>query len=339
MLEHFNVGSLRIDERIRTYREAIQELIRDKLVMQDKIRLVEQLKLPTSLMMITNQTVLDINQFCNEDFTPPESPDYMSRAYIILDTFSKAFQIEDFFDGWDILLILAYLQVIASEQNELYKNRQDANITAIYEVLKQLEFVHRQIQDEFYFTKRDIDLPDKHPSTRLTTLEELEDLNSSYRDFVASVMLRLKANVDSELVQAELLNSVKSLYRSMEPLEDEGFNSMYDYLGFIIYHGTNHILYSMTESTLEQDIEKRYLALSMEQRLSLFEDEEIEQIAQDADNEMNKIDSIASLEQLIRHSYIYETCLYRLKREFISKVPEYDPDASLEMDDSEANLN
>lgn len=333
MRENFHASSLKIADRMRAYREAIQALISDKLSLHDKIQLVEQLKLPTRLVMLTDQTVMEVQQFCNEDYTAPEDTDYMSRGYLVLNVFEQALKIQDFFEGWDILLILAYLQVMGSEGDTISENAGIESFTLAHEALEHLIFLHREIQNEFDFIHRYIDFSDAYANTRRTASEELEELESSYREFLCSTMMHLKARADSAVVEKELLSGLKALYRSMSPLDDDGFDNMYDYLGFIFYHGTEHMLYGVTHELLEDYIQKKFLALSLQERLCLLCDEEIERVAKDNSNRMSEMRGIESLEQLLIDSYAYDNCLLELKDKFISSLPQYDPYASKDSQD------
>jgi len=172
---------------------------------------------------------------------------------------------------------------------------------------------------EFYSNRstgyRDICLP------HIGLEEYVEKRNENLYELLYSLG-SLSANTKAELI-GKIISTIKKEYFQQPALDDDGFANLYDYLGYLDYHGGDHVLYQMAFDQLYNDIEYEVYHLPLPDMVTLLEDD-IYEIVDSGD--MQDIDSWNDFRHAIAESHEYRQLLSEIKKEFMRGVPEYFPE-------------
>ena len=120
----------------------------------------------------------------------------------------------------------------------------------------------------------------------------------------------------------EIINTIKKEYLQQPSLNDDGFTNLYEYLGYIDYHGSNHLLHQMAFDELDNDIHCKVYHLTLPDLVMLLEDD-IHSIVDDGD--MEDLRDWHIFEKIIKESHEFDNLLREIRREFMRGVPEYFP--------------
>ncbi|WP_350588116.1 hypothetical protein [Psychrobacter sp. 78a-MNA-CIBAN-0178] len=132
----------------------------------------------------------------------------------------------------------------------------------------------------------------------------------------------LSTNTKDKLI-SDIINTIKKDYLQQPSLDDDGFANLYEYLGYINYHGGDHFLYQTAIDELDNDIHCEVYHLSLPDMVTLLEDH-IYEIVDNGD--MQDIDSWKDFERGIVESHEFHQLLRAIKEEFMRGVPEYFPE-------------
>lgn len=121
----------------------------------------------------------------------------------------------------------------------------------------------------------------------------------------------------------EIVNTIKKEYLQQPSLNDDGFANLYEYLGYIDYHGSNHLLHQMAFDELDNDIHCEVYHLTLPDLVMLLEDD-IHSIVDDGD--MEDLRDWHIFEKIIKESHEFDNLLREIRREFMRGVPEYFPE-------------
>ena len=151
--------------------------------------------------------------------------------------------------------------------------------------------------------------------------EYIEERNQNLYELLYSLG-SLSINTKDKLIK-EIISTIKKEYLQQPPLDDDGFTSLYEYLGYIDYHGGDHALYEMAFDELDNDIDCEVYHLPLPDMVMLLEDD-IYEIVDSGD--MQDIDSWNDFRHAIAESHEYRQLLSEIKKEFMRGVPEYFPE-------------
>lgn len=132
----------------------------------------------------------------------------------------------------------------------------------------------------------------------------------------------LSANTKDKLI-GEIITTIKEEYFQQSPLDDDGFANLYEYLGYLDYHGGDHVLYETAFDQLYNDIEYEVYHLPLPDMVTLLEDD-IYKIVDDGD--MEDLSDWEVLRKGIAESHEFGQLISEIMSEFMSGVPEYFPE-------------
>lgn len=162
----------------------------------------------------------------------------------------------------------------------------------------------------------------KHIRLESEALEEyVEERNQNLYELLCSLG-SLSANTKDKLID-EIITTIKKEYLQQPPLDDDGFTNLYEYLGYIAYHGSDHALYQTAFEELDNTIHCKVSHLSLPDMVKLFEDE-IDNIVDNGD--MQDIDEWSDYSKVIVESSEFDRLLREIRGEFMRGVPEYFPE-------------
>lgn len=151
--------------------------------------------------------------------------------------------------------------------------------------------------------------------------EHLEQRNQNLYELLYSLG-SLSANTKDKLI-GEIITTIKNEYLQQPPLDDDGFANLYEYLGYINYHGGDHFLYQTAIDELDNDIHCEMYHLPLPDMVTLLEDD-IYEIVDNGD--MEDLSDWEVLRKGIAESHEFGQLIGEIKRGFMRGVPEYFPD-------------
>ncbi len=263
------------------------------------------------------------------------------------------------FSSHELELILMLRQVFASDNiekeqlikgfNQLaeqfkYSDDTIANCDYLF-VQSYIAFIHEQIthhfsEDDVDTTTQDnllalagfsVDMAElyasqslryKHIKREAVGLEEhIEKRNENLYELLYSLG-SLSANTKDKLI-SDIISTIKKEYLQQPPLDDDGFANLYEYLGYINYHGGDHFLYQTAIDELDNDISCEVCHLPLPDMVKILEDD-IYDIFFDAD--MKEISDLKEFRSGLVNSDQFDQLLREIKKEFMRGVPEYFPE-------------
>lgn len=151
--------------------------------------------------------------------------------------------------------------------------------------------------------------------------EHLEQRNQNLYELLYSLG-SLSANTKDKLI-GEIITTIKNEYLQQPPLDDDCFANLYEYLGYINYHGGDHFLYQTAIDELDNDIHCEMYHLPLPDMVTLLEDD-IYEIVDNGD--MEDLSDWEVLRKGIAESHEFGQLIGEIKRGFMRGVPEYFPD-------------
>ncbi len=233
-----------------------------------------------------------------------------------------------------------------NQLTEWFQNLEDTVADCDYLFIQAyISFIHEQIT--FRFSKKDLDARTQENLLALARFSiELAEFYSNrstgYRDIclphigleeyvekrnenlyellysLGSLSLASKDNLVEKIV-----STIKKEYLQQPSLDDDGFANLYEYLGYIDYHGGDHFLYQTAIDELDNDIHCEVYHLSLPDLVTLLEDE-IHDIIDNSDSQ--DLSDWDILESYIKETHEFDQLLQEIKREFMRGVPEYFPE-------------
>lgn len=299
---------LKLDERLQFYQEVIETLFYGRTDFEERLRFIQSHKLPSSLVAISSQLHIVLAQS-----QQLEHFDYQLEETNIL---MRPFDIEGFFDGWDVLLILAYIQHVCSNAGFLgdFNEFEPSNI--INAVAKKLYCVQNELEESFGYLKSNIR---KGSSDSQRAEDLLYNLQEAFEKFVYGYLKECHDEQKGEQVRKAIIHDMKSLYRSLPSIDGGEFANMYEYLGFIMYHGGDHGLYQMTLDQLKKDIYDRFKELKFEEKVSLLDN--VSLCIEDID--FSILESIDEFKKLVLKNDAFDNVIISIKEDFLAAVPKY----------------
>lgn len=162
----------------------------------------------------------------------------------------------------------------------------------------------------------------KHIRLESEALEEyVEERNQNLYELLYSLG-SLSANTKDKLIN-EIITTIKKEYFQQSPLDDDGFANLYEYLGYLNYHGGDHALYETAFDQLRNDIEFEVYHLPLPDMVTLLEDE-IQEIVDNGD--MKDLSDWETLRKGIVESREFDQLTGEIRKEFMRGVPEYFPE-------------
>lgn len=149
----------------------------------------------------------------------------------------------------------------------------------------------------------------------------LEERNQNLYELLYSLG-SLSANTKDKLI-GEIISTIKKEYFQQSALDDDGFANLYEYLGYLDYHGGDHVLYQMAFDQLYNDIEYEVYHLPLPDMVTLLEDD-IYKIVDDGD--MEDLSDWEVLRKGIAESHEFGQLISEIMSEFMSGVPKYFPE-------------
>lgn len=295
---------LKLDERLQFYQEVIETLFYGRTDFEERLRFIQSHKLPSSLVAISSQLHIVLAQS-----QQLEHFDYQVEETNIL---MRPFDIEGFFDAWDVLLILTYIQHVCSNAGFLggFNEFEPSNI--INAVAKKLYCVQEELEKSFGYLKSDMRKIDSNH-------QHENDLQGAYEKFAYDYLKECHDEQNGKRVRRSVLQDIKKLYRSLPSIDGGEFGNMYEFLGFIMYHGSGHSLYQMTLDQLERDIYDRFHKLSFKDKISALD--EVSGCIEDIDVSM--IENLSEFKELVLKSNKLANVIYSIKEDFLAEVPKY----------------
>ena len=156
--------------------------------------------------------------------------------------------------------------------------------------------------------------------TKHTQYDQIEELTEGANDFIYSLGELSNLTSKSEYVEA-LLTKLKDKYLSLDAAE-EGFNSLFEYLGYLIYVGNDHFLYEMSIDELQNKIVSELSNLTLPDIVFLLEDD-IHSFVDDGDLGFQ---GWSHLEKFVFSSDEFDRLVRSIKNEFLHMAPEYFPE-------------
>ena len=151
-------------------------------------------------------------------------------------------------------------------------------------------------------------------------LESLDEEGDEANQFIYDLGELSNLTSKSEYIEA-LLTKIKHKYLSLDAAE-EGFDSLFEYLGYLSYVGNDHFLYEMSINELENEIINQLRALALPDIVFLLEDD-IYSFVDDSDLEFQ---GWSHLRKCIYSSDEFDRLVRSIKNEFLRMAPEYFPE-------------
>lgn len=151
--------------------------------------------------------------------------------------------------------------------------------------------------------------------------EYVEERNQNLYELLCSLG-SLSTHTKDELVN-DIISTIKKGYLQQPPLNDDGFNSHYEYLGYIDYHGNDHFLYQTAIDELDNDIHCEVYHLPLPDMVKILEDD-IYEIVDSGDIE--DLSDWSTFEKVITQSHEFDQLIGEIRKEFLRGVPEYFPE-------------
>ena len=263
------------------------------------------------------------------------------------------------FTSYELELILMLRQMLTSGNTEREQmiegfnhladwfKRSDNSITKYDYLFVQayIAFIHEQIT--FHFSEEDLDattqenllalarfsvemaesyanqsMSYKYIQLESVALEEyVEERNQNLYELLYSLG-SLSTNTKDKLI-GEIISTIKEEYFQQSPLDDDGFANLYEYLGYLDYHGGDHALYQTAFDQLRNDIEYEVYHLPLPDMVTLLEDELYDIFF---DGDMKDTSDLTDFKSGLVNSDEFNKLIGEIKSEFMSGVPGYFPE-------------
>ena len=212
-----------------------------------------------------------------------------------------------------------FIQALLSHLKEMLVisyERDEGNYVAKdqIEYIAQVSIVLAESYSSISVSYKDIDLS-KHKQ-----YDQIEELTRHANDFIYDLGELSTLTSKSEYVEA-LLTKIKHKYLSLDAAE-EGFDSLFEYLGYLSYVGNDHFLYEMGINELENEIINQLRVLTLPDIVFLLEDD-IYSFVDDSDLEFQ---GWSHLRSCIYSSDEFARLVRSIKSEFLRMAPEYFPE-------------
>lgn len=311
------IPNLRLDERLSFYRNMIENIFDHQVSFEDNLSFIHEHNVPANLV----STAARINLI---NSTSESKADIDIKPEII-HVLTQNFDIECFFDGWDTLLIFAYLEYISS-QSKFVSTSKSAEYSDILEdwSLKLYQMM-RELEKSLNYLNADIT---DGGSQRQEEYNYKLSLENNIMSHIESYIRDCRRENNEVEVRNHLLEKLKAKYYSLESLDDE-FNNMYEFLGSIIYHGDNHRLYNITNTQVRVDVENEFNALNFAQKLGILSDHQIDELIDAIDlgmvDNLNKMTGLVEITSVLEDTDMFDTVIRNLELDFLSRIPKYNP--------------
>ncbi|ALF60112.1 hypothetical protein [Psychrobacter urativorans] len=320
---------LRLDDRLRFYQDVIKTLFNHDVGFGDRLRFIHEYKLPVTLVSIADQMHLISAK-------KPQLTlfDYRSDEVTAL---MQAFEIEGFFDGWDILLIFSYMEYV-NAQVEFLPIHDEFERTELIDILAfRLYRMMEELEESVEYLATDLKNKSNGREDKVIELEarilELENdydsenecrnnLEENFKNFLNTYIHNCHQRYDTSKIKDNILNKVKAIYCSLTSLDDE-FSNMYEFLGCIVYHGGDHSLCEMMHEKLRDEIENEFDELIFSEKVALVDEYYLDYLIDDID--ISSLEDISEFHKLVSRGDAFYNVTSALKTEFLSGVPSYDP--------------
>lgn len=239
--------------------------------------------------------------------------------------------------SWHPLLLMAYLEVLIEffdDTGDLYE------IPLSFEELKNYTLsIHRMLVGQSYLYKM------LDSSFKYSLFEEYSA--DSYRH-IADILeetMELKRNLFNEIgqfsqfdstdaIQDMILNKLIVKYQATDSLESD-FKNMFEYLGYMDYHGSEHYLYESTVAGIEDDIHSLLLELSTPDLARLLEFN----LVRITSNFIMDIDNWDDFRAGITHYECLSDVIKDISRDLFIAAPKYNPYAYADDFDDDTDNN
>lgn len=244
-------------------------------------------------------------------------------------------------DGYLLDLLEGFNQLV-----EWFKHSDQAIADCDYLFVQAyIAFIHKQIN--YYFSEEDLDATVQNNLLALAKLsvdlaEFYSNRSTCYKDIRLSSdrqyeyieerdqnlfellysLSSLSANTKDKLI-SEIISTIKKEYLQQPPLDDDGFTNLYEYLGYINYHGGDHFLYQTAMDELDSDIHCEVYHLPLPDLVTLLEDD-IYEIVDNSDSQ--DLSDWNVFEECIKETQEFDQLISEIKKEFMRGVPEYFPE-------------
>lgn len=302
---------LRLDERLHFYQDVIKTLFNHDADFRDKLRFIHKYKLPVNLVSIADQMHL-----INAKKAQLTLFDYRNEEVI---TLMQAFDIRDFFDGWDILLIISYMEYVNAQVEFLPRYVEFERSDFIDVLVAKLYNMLKELKESIGYLATDIRDKGKQ---RQNEYESMITLEENYKSFLESYLYGCHQQYNAIEITNKIIREIRKTYYSLSALDDE-FINMYEYLGVILYHGSDHPLCEVMHEQLRDEVEKEFYALSFSQKVALVDECNLDDLIDDID--MYMLEDVSDLQRLVLKNDAFRNIIDILKSEFLTDVPKYEP--------------
>lgn len=216
----------------------------------------------------------------------------------------------------DYLFVQAYIALICDQAKDYsiarhLRKRTQNNLTQLAQFSVDMAKFYSNRSTQY----NDICLP------HIALEEYVEKRNENLYELLYSLGSLSLASKDN-LVE-KIVSTIKKEYLQQPSLDDDGFANLYEYLGYMDYHGGDHFLYQIAIDELDNDIHCEVSHLSLPDLVTLLEDE-IHDIIDNSDSQ--DLSDWNMLESYIKETHEFDQLLQEIKREFMRGVPEYFPE-------------
>lgn len=237
-------------------------------------------------------------------------PEFLENNELLLkDINEKSIGRYDYFFIQALLSHLKEMLVISYERDEDNYVAEDQ-----LKCIAQVSIALAENYSNFSVSYKNIEL------TKDSQYDQLESLANEANDFIYSLGELSNLTSKSEYVEA-LLTKIKHKYVSLAAAE-ERFNSLFEYLGYLIYIGNDHFLYEMAIDELQNNIVSELSDLTLPDIVFLLEDD-IHSFVDDGDLEFQ---GWSHLEKCVFASNEFYHLVNGIKNDFLDIAPEYFPE-------------
>lgn len=150
--------------------------------------------------------------------------------------------------------------------------------------------------------------------------ELLEEISQSKNDFIYSLGELSKLTSREKYIE-DFVITIKNQYLKMSAAEN-GFKNLFEYMGYLMYIGSDHFLYEMGMNELENEIISKLQDLTLPDVVYLLEDD-IYKFVDDSDLEFQGWEHLM---RCIFSSDEFDNLVSEIMGDFLRIVPEYFPD-------------
>lgn len=148
----------------------------------------------------------------------------------------------------------------------------------------------------------------------------LEEISQSKNDFIYSLGELSKLTSREKYIE-DFVITIKNQYLKMRAAED-GFKNLFEYMGYLMYIGSDHFLYEMGMNELENEIISKLQDLTLPDVVYLLKDD-IYKFVDDSDLEFQGWEHLM---RCIFSSDEFDNLVREIMDNFLRIVPEYFPD-------------